>query len=81
VKRFAVAVDDHDLSYATFEGEITEGYGKGTVKIWDKGSYEMISRHDEKMVFRLKEKTIKWEYVILKFKRAGEKNWLLFKKS
>ena len=80
VKRLAVAVDDHDLSYATFEGEITEGYGKGTVKTWDKGTYEMISRHDEKMVFKLKGKKMKGEYVILHFKKAGEKNWLLFKK-
>jgi DNA ligase D-like protein (predicted 3'-phosphoesterase) len=80
VKRLAVAVDDHDLSYAKFEGEITEGYGKGTVKIWDKGTYDMISRHDEKMVFNLKGKKMKGEYVILKFKKAGDKNWLLFRK-
>ncbi|MBW2968437.1 3'-phosphoesterase [Candidatus Woesearchaeota archaeon] len=82
VKRLAVAVDDHDLSYAKFEGEIPEGqYGAGKVKIWDKGTYKMISKHDSKMVFEIKGKKLKGEYVLLKFTKAGPKNWLLFKKS
>ncbi|MBW2964411.1 hypothetical protein KY363_03035 [Candidatus Woesearchaeota archaeon] len=80
VKRLAVAVDDHDLAYAKFSGEITEGYGKGTVKIWDKGTYKMVSRKDTKMVFELRGKKMQGEYVLLKFTRAGPKNWLLFKK-
>ncbi|MBN1544802.1 3'-phosphoesterase [Candidatus Woesearchaeota archaeon] len=81
VKRLAVQVDDHDLSYADFEGTIPEGqYGAGNVKIWDKGTYDMISRHDEKMVFKLKGKKLKGEYVLLKFEKAGPKNWLLFRK-
>jgi DNA ligase D-like protein (predicted 3'-phosphoesterase) len=81
VKRLAVAVDDHDIDYADFEGTIPEGqYGAGTVKIWDKGNYSMISVHKEKMVFDLKGKKLKGEYVLLRFAKAGPKNWLLFKK-
>ena len=81
VKRLAVAVHDHDLDYADFEGEIPEGqYGAGKVKIWDKGTYSMTSVHKEKMVFTLKGKKLKGDYVLLHFAKAGPKNWLLFKK-
>jgi hypothetical protein len=31
--RMAIPVDDHPWSYRNFEGEIKEGYGKGTVKL------------------------------------------------
>lgn len=39
-KRLAMKVDDHALSYRTFEGVIDEGeYGAGPVMIWDEGYY------------------------------------------
>ncbi|MBN2112303.1 hypothetical protein JW707_04365 [Candidatus Woesearchaeota archaeon] len=80
IKRLAIQVDDHDLSYADFEGEITEGYGKGTVKIWDKGTYNLVDKKESKIIVDFKGKKLKGEYVILKFKKAGEKNWLFFRK-
>jgi DNA ligase D-like protein (predicted 3'-phosphoesterase) len=80
IKRLAIQVEDHELSYADFEGEIAEGYGAGKVEIWDRGTYEMIDMKDSKMVFRLNGRKLKGEYVLLKFKKAGEKDWLLFKK-
>ena len=80
VKRLAIMVDDHDLSYANFEGEIEEGnYGAGKVEIWDKGTYDMESRKDNKMVFVLQGKKLKGRYTLLKFDKAGPNNWLLFK--
>lgn len=79
VKRLAVAVDDHDLSYADFEGEIPEGhYGAGEVKIWDSGQYELSERKEDKIIFDLKGKRLKGAYCLIRLKDG--KNWLFFKK-
>jgi len=78
VKRLAILVDNHNLSYAKFEGSIDEGYGKGSVKIWDSGTYDMESEHDNKFVFMLHGKKLKGRYTLLKFEKA-KNGWLLFK--
>ena len=79
VKRLAVQVEDHPIEYADFEGIIPEGhYGAGKVEIWDKGSYILKERTDNKIVFELNGEKLKGTYVLLKFK--GDKNWLFFKK-
>jgi DNA ligase D-like protein (predicted 3'-phosphoesterase) len=78
VKRLAILVDDHELSYAKFSGEIEEGYGKGSVKIWDNGIYELESEHEDKLVFVLHGKKMNGKYTLLKFKKA-KNGWLLFK--
>lgn len=79
VKRLAVAVDDHPLSYGDFEGEIPEGqYGAGQVKIYDTGKYDMNERKEGKIVFELKGKKLHGVYCLIRLKDG--KNWLFFRK-
>lgn len=49
------------------------------MKIWDKGFYETIYWKENKIEFIVKGEKMKGRYVLVKFKKAGEKNWLLFK--
>lgn len=79
VKRLAVLVEDHPIEYANFEGTIPEGnYGAGTVKIWDKGTFELIEKTDKGFVIKINGNKLKGTYVLFKFKPP--KNWLFFKK-
>ena len=80
VKRLAIEVEDHSLDYANFEGEIKEGYGKGTVKIWDRGTFNLIKKTPKEIEFELKGKKLKGKYVLLKTNfKDNKKNWLFFK--
>ena len=79
LRRLAIKVDDHDLGYIDFEGEIDEGsYGAGMVAIWDSGTYEIESQKSDKIVFRLHGKKLEGRYTLLRMK-WGEDQWLLFK--
>jgi DNA ligase D-like protein (predicted 3'-phosphoesterase) len=80
IKRLAVQVNDHDIGYADFEGEIPKGqYGAGKVIAWDRGTYELIEKTKDKILVDLKGKKLKGRHYLVKFPKAGEKNWLLFK--
>jgi bifunctional non-homologous end joining protein LigD len=84
VKRLAMAVEDHPLDYADFEGVIPEGeYGGGTVMVWDRGTYEpengeqigtLIKRGEVKL--KLKGKKLKGSWVLV---RTRDRNWLVIK--
>jgi DNA ligase D-like protein (predicted 3'-phosphoesterase) len=79
VRRLAVQVEDHPLSYAGFEGIIPEGeYGAGTVEVWDNGTYRTIDGKEDKLVIEINGKKLTGSYVLVRLK--DKKNWLFFKK-
>lgn len=90
VKRLAVMVEDHPLSYGKFEGEIPKGnYGAGTVAIWDKGWFEpeegdtkgSIEKDIRKgtIKFQLHGEKLEGSFALVRIKDGKEKNWLLIK--
>ena len=83
VKRLAIQVEDHELGYANFEGQIPKDeYGAGTVEIWDKGYYPPLKFEPKEILVELKGKKLKGTYCLIKLKPnlARDKNWLIFKK-
>lgn len=79
-KHLAVAVGDHPLEYATFTGTIPEGeYGAGSVTIWDNGTYDTKRWDDDTIEIILHGKRLIGQYVLVRFKRAGKNEWLVFK--
>jgi bifunctional non-homologous end joining protein LigD len=83
-KRLAVAVEDHPLEYAYFEGRIPEGnYGAGASIIWDRGTWIPIGDPTEglvkgKLLFELRGYKLRGRWTLIKTKR-GPKDWLLIK--
>jgi bifunctional non-homologous end joining protein LigD len=79
-KRLAVQTEDHPFEYQKFEGTIPKGqYGAGTVRIWDKGSYELKIWKDDKIEFKLNGEKLHGSYALVRLKKATEKDWLLMK--
>ena len=77
IRRLAVQVEDHPIEYVDFHGDIPSGYGAGTVKIWDSGSFEMVSREDTKLIFVLKGDRLQGRYNLVK--TGQPKSWILLK--
>jgi DNA ligase D-like protein (predicted ligase)/DNA ligase D-like protein (predicted 3'-phosphoesterase) len=81
IKRLAIHTEDHPIEYSRFEGTIPKGeYGAGEVKIWDQGLFIPLVWDLDKIELLLVGSKIKGRYVLIKFKKAGDKEWLLFKK-
>src|SRR5580658_10499692 len=89
-RRLAVHVEDHPLSYRTFEGVIPKGqYGAGEVIIWDEGWYKLAEGTDPakeiangKIKFILHGKKLHGMFTLVKIKpKEGEHGdpWLLIK--
>ena len=81
VKRLAVQVEDHPLEWGEFEGEIAPGkYGAGTVHVWDRGTYESQDWKPNRIGFVLCGAKLQGSYELVRFKRAGDRVWLILKR-
>lgn len=87
-KRLAVEVEDHPLSYASFEGTIPEGhYGAGHVAVFDEGTWTTDQEPAEaiehgSLDFTLNGKRLKGGWKLVRTgMRAAKPQWLLFKRS
>jgi len=88
-KRLAVEVEDHPVSYGTFEGTIPKGqYGGGTVMLWDRGTWEPIGDPHEglkkgDLKFNLHGERLHGSWALVRMKPRpqdrGRNNWLLIK--
>ncbi|HLO99212.1 MAG TPA: DNA polymerase ligase N-terminal domain-containing protein [Fimbriimonas sp.] len=85
LKRLAVHVEDHPVSYGTFAGTIPKGnYGAGTVEIWDSGTWTPEGDVDQMMQsgslkFILHGSRLQGKWALVKMKTQEENQWLLIK--
>jgi len=78
VKRLAIQVEDHELDYIDFEGEISDGeYGAGNVEIWDSGDYELVLREEGMLRFKLRGKRMEGPWKLIHMKWPPGNQWLL----
>jgi DNA ligase D-like protein (predicted 3'-phosphoesterase) len=92
-KRLAVAVEDHALAYADFEGTIGESnYGAGAVIVWDTGPYANRTQRDGEevpmaraladghAVVELEGRKLQGRYALTRTgEQRGREQWLLVK--
>lgn len=86
VKRMAVQVEDHPLSYAGFEGDIPKGnYGAGHVDVFDTGTWEPVGSVRDglargELKFTLHGDVLRGSWVLVRTrKEAAKPQWLLIK--
>jgi len=71
----AVRTEDHPLEYLEFHGEIPSGqYGAGTMKIWDRGTFDVHKFRDDEVMVTLHGERVRGRYVL--FRTKGD-DWMI----
>jgi bifunctional non-homologous end joining protein LigD len=77
--RLAVHTEDHPLEYLEFEGEIPRGeYGAGSMRIWDRGTYEELKWEPRKIEVRFHGERLEGRYALFPLdKGENPKDWMI----
>jgi bifunctional non-homologous end joining protein LigD len=77
--RLAVHTEDHPLEYLEFEGDIPKGqYGAGTMRVWDRGTYEVLKWEPRKIEVLLHGERVQGRYALFPIdKDEDPKNWMI----
>ena len=78
-RRLAVHTEDHPIEYLTFQGVIPDGYGAGTMTIWDTGTYELLLDKEDEYKIRFAGKRLAGEWVLVKTRQNAGRDWLMIK--
>src|SRR3954454_8666497 len=74
--RKAVHTEDHPLEYLDFEGDIPAGqYGAGSMRVWDRGTYECHSWGPRKVVVTFRGERLRGRYAL--YATGGERDWMI----
>jgi bifunctional non-homologous end joining protein LigD len=80
VRRLAIHVEDHELNFGDFEGEIPPGeYGAGNIRTWDLGSYAPVEWSPDRITFEAHGARMTGRFTLIRFRRGGPRDWLLIK--
>ena len=82
-RRLAVHTEDHPIEYLEFHGVIPDGYGAGSMTIWDEGTYDLLLEKpgsagrggEYKLQFHGRRLT--GEYVIVQTTAHEGRDWLM----
>lgn len=69
---------DHELDWFDFSGTITDGYGKGKIDIWDKGTYDIIKWTTNSIIVDFKGTKIFGKFVMIPYNQLRNQ-WLMFR--
>lgn len=79
-RHLAIHVEDHPFEYGGFSGTIPAGnYGAGEVRIFDKGTYEVLEQEPNKLTLRLNGQRLRGVWHMIRTRpKDGKDEWLAF---
>ena len=84
-RRLAVHTEDHPIEYLTFHGVIPDGYGAGTMTIWDTGTYELVEErrdrdgNENEYKVKLNGDRLTGDYVLVRTRQNAGRDWLMIR--